>query len=343
MSLEKNTERVELPALTSIVFTLIVIAGLAWYAVNAPSTRQSVLLPREELSSQFSMLPRSHASSVTVSDEEVLPAEGVRIPVKLRNLGPQLVEKGVIDEEKFLALYEGTPLLGEAKKLLESSDYGELVMTQENSPVVLNFLWALGLANKNPILEEGEMMNPAYGGAGNFASTGGWTIAKGDAMDHYSKYKLVSLTTEQQRLVDKVSSGIYRPCCNNSTRFPDCNHGMAMLGLLELLASQGASEEEVYRVALAVNSYWFPDTYITIAAYKQDQGVEWKDVDAKEVLGVDYSSASGFAKIASQVTASSKSSGGGGGCGVEQAPRQQSGCGVGEQTRAVRPQSGCGV
>ena len=162
-------------------------------------------------------------------------------------------------------------------------------------------------------------------------------------LEHYGKYKLISLTTEQQQLVDKVSEGIYRPCCNNSTHFPDCNHGMAMLGLLELLASQGASEEEVYRVALAVNSYWFPDTYITIAAYKQDQGVEWKDVDAKEVLGVDYSSASGFAKIASQVTASSKSSGGGGGCGVEQAPRQQSGCGVGEQTRAVRPQSGCGV
>ena len=117
---------------------------------------------------------------------------------------------------------------------------------------------------------------------------------------------------------------------------------MAMLGLLELLASQGASEEEMYRVALAVNSYWFPDTYITIAAYKKNRGIEWKDVDAKEVLGADYSSASGFANVASKVTASSKSFGGGG-CGVEQAPRQQSECGVGGQTRTTRPQSGCGV
>jgi len=318
------------PPLPQIVFVLLVISGLAWYAVEAgPSTRASGW--------------RASASSgATISDEEVLPADGVRIPVELGNLGPQLVDKGVIDEEKFLALYEGTTLEDDAEKLLNSTNYGELVMTAENSPVILNFLWAFGLANKNPILEEGEMMNPAYGGAGNFASTGGWTISKGDAMQHYSKYALVSLTPNQQELVDKVSSGIYRPCCNNSTHFPDCNHGMAMLGLLELLASQGASEEEMYRVALAVNSYWFPDTYITIAAYKKNRGIEWKDVDAKEVLGADYSSASGFANVASKVTASSKSFGGGG-CGVEQAPRQQSECGVGGQTRTTRPQSGCGV
>ena len=58
-------------------------------------------------------------------------------------------------------------------------------------------------------------------------------------MNHYSMHRFIVLTPEQQALVEKVSKGIYRPCCGNSVYFPDCNHGMAMLGLLELMASQG--------------------------------------------------------------------------------------------------------
>src|SRR3989344_5001923 len=77
------------------------------------------------------------------------------------------------------------------RKLLEQGGNGKLMMTRENAGYLLNLLWALGLANKNPILEDKtEMMNPSYGGAGNFASTGGWTIAKGDAMEHYNMHAL---------------------------------------------------------------------------------------------------------------------------------------------------------
>jgi len=171
--------------------------------------------------------------------------------------------------------------------------------------------------------------------ASGFASTGGWTMAKGNAMDHYSRHKFFDLTLEQQALVDKVSRGIYRPCCNNSTHFPDCNHGMAMLGLLELLASQGASEQKMWKAALAVNSYWFPDTYTIIANYMKAKGVEWQDVNPQEILGRNYSSASGYAKISSQVAPSAQR-GSSNGCGVDAgqpiqaAPqqRQQNGCGI---------------
>jgi hypothetical protein len=125
---------------------------------------------------------------------------------------------------------------------------------------MLNMLWAFGLANKNPILENGPMMDPSYGGAGNFASTGGWTLAKGDTMSHYSMHTLVTLSPAQQALVEKVAKNVYRPCCRNSTYFPDCNHGMAMLGLLELLAGEGATEEEMYKTAQDVNALWFPQS-----------------------------------------------------------------------------------
>jgi len=250
-------------------------------------------------------------SSVRVVKEAPLK-EKFELPVIWNNLGRQLVEAGVIDGERFKKLYIGEE---EYDKLLNSNNLGKLEITRENAELLLNLFWALGLASKNEILEKGEMANPKYGGAGNFASTGGWTIVKDNAMDHYSSHKFFNLTPEQQALVDKVSRGIYRPCCGNSTHFPDCNHGMAMLGLLELMASQSVNEQDMWKVALAVNSYWFPDTYLTIASYLKGKGMEWKDMDPQEILGVNYSSAQGYAKIAAEITQPQQQRGGSG-CGV---------------------------
>lgn len=250
--------------------------------------------------------------------ESVLPTAGVTLPITWGDLGAQLVEVGAIDREKFEALYKdrgGFP--PEYQKMLEKNANENIVITNWNAGYLLNLLWALGLANENPILvDKTEMMNPTYGGAGppagGFASTGGWTLAKGDAMNHYGKHALIILTPEQHALVDRVSRNIFRPCCGNSTHFPDCNHGMAMLGLLELMASQGVNEQDMYKTALAVNSYWFPETYLTIATYMQKKGIEWKDVSPKEVLGTNYSSSSGYQNVSSQVTPPEGVQGGGG-------------------------------
>lgn len=292
-------------------------------------------------------------TQVSTLEESVLPTTGVTLPVTWGNLGTQLVSTGTIDADKFKAIYEnrGT-FTDEYRNLLLGENNGKIKIkiNSENSGYILNLFWALGLGNKNAILENGPMMDPKYGGAGNFASTGGWTIAKGNAMNHYSQHVFFSLTSEQQALVERVAKNIYRPCCGNSTYFPDCNHGMAMLGLLELMASQGVSEQDMWKTALAVNSYWFPDTYLTIATYMKNGGVEWKDVNPQEILGANYSSGQGFAQIASQVTQPVQK-GGGSGCGVgAEAPvqqRQQSGCGVGAEAPIAAPapkqQSGCGI
>lgn len=81
------------------------------------------------------------------------------------NLGARMVEAGVIDMERFENLYQQRGGLSEAdRKLLADSDNGNLVITSENSGMMLNMLWALGLGNKNPILENGPMMT--YSGAG---------------------------------------------------------------------------------------------------------------------------------------------------------------------------------
>lgn len=291
----------------SIYSSLLVIAAVVIIIVGLSSL--SKYTKTEE-----PLTGNSHPARIA-SSNEVVSETGIVMPVNLGNLGIQMVATGVIDDQKFIALYAANlELKKEAEQLLFQNQTEPVRITRENASLLLNYFWALGLGNKNEILETGEMMDPRYGGAGNFASTGGWTIAKGKAMDHYSMHQFFSLTKEQQALVDKVSRNIYRPCCGNSTHFPDCNHGMAMLGFLELAASQGATESELYKYALVLNSYWFPDTYLNIAKYMNQKGIEWKNVDPKEVLGASYSSGSGYQQILNQIEPTTN--GKGASCGV---------------------------
>lgn len=255
----------------------------------------------------------SGAAQKAASSQSAPRTEAV-IPVRWGDLGARLIAEGVIDEEKLRALYEGRGGLAEdEERLLVAGNEGDLLVTSENAPFILNLLWAFGLANENAILTEGAMSDPQYGGPGVFASTGGWTLARGDAMEHYARHDFVRLTEKQQALVRSIAENIYRPCCDNPTHFPDCNHGMAMLGLLELMASQGRGEEEIYRAALAMNELWFPETYLTIREYLAQKGRSFDSESPKTLLGREFSSASGYRKILEAV---SPRSGGGASCGV---------------------------
>ena len=94
-----------------------------------------------------------------------------------------------------------------------------------------------------------------------------------------------------------IAKSVFRPCCDNSTFFQDCNHGSAMLGMLELGASQGLTSDELYQLALVFNSFWFPDQYIETALYfKVKENQDWQSIDPKIVLDKKYSSASGWNK-----------------------------------------------
>lgn len=225
--------------------------------------------------------------------EEINPSEGVALGVKFGDLGPRMLKSGVIDLAKFKEVYINDPLTEEQLGILTKGSNQEIRISRENSHFLLNYFWAVGLANKTRILTEGEMMQE--GDASNFASTGGWTLAKTEGMDYYSNDSLIELTPDQEELVWKVASNIYRPCCDNSTAFPDCNHGMALLGLLELMASRGATEQEMYGLAKYVNAYWFTSNYYDLAQYfKAKEGKSFKDINAKTILGKEFSSSSGY-------------------------------------------------
>ena len=90
---------------------------------------------------------------------------------------------------------------------------------------------------------------------------------------------------------------------------------MAMLGLLELMASQGVNEQNMYKTALSVNSYWFPNNYLTIASYFKSQGVDWDKVSPQTVLSFQYSSLPGYKQLLNKVEPQQAPSGGNG-CGV---------------------------
>ncbi|OGN08566.1 MAG: hypothetical protein A3J46_03900 [Candidatus Yanofskybacteria bacterium RIFCSPHIGHO2_02_FULL_41_11] len=284
----------------------IIIAGLLISGSWVYSSTLQYFKPSESVQNQ---------KTIEKLQETVLPTEGVTLPVRWGDLGVKLAETGTIDLVTWENLNKsrgGTP--DDIKNLFSDVGSQQLKMTPYNAQYLLNIFWALGLGNKSEILEKGPMMDKQYGGADKFASTGGWSLAKGKAMDHYSKHNFINLTPGQQAAVERISKNIYRPCCGNSTYFPDCNHGMAMLGLLELMASQGVSEKDMYKTALQVNAYWFPDTYLTIARYFEKKGTKWNKVNPQEVLGANFSSSSGYQKVLAEVEPVKGQQGGS--CGV---------------------------
>lgn len=308
-------KKYSLEVLALILGVIMVSAFVILGENNKPAGGEANILEATEALSEDVLL---------TLEERVMPSDGVLLPVRWGDLGRQMVDAGVIDIEKFEGLYARRGGIDEEmQNLIYGNNNGNLYITSDNAGILLNLLWAFGLGNKNPILEEGPMTKYGNAGlsaealakAGRFASTGGWSLASGDVMDHYSKHPFIVLTAGEQALVERVSRGIFRPCCGNSTYFPDCNHGMAMLGLLELLASQGVDEKTMYKVALQVNSYWFSDTYLNIARYFENRGVAWSDVDPKEVLGDAFSSGSGYQRVLQEIEPL-KFQGNGGGCGV---------------------------
>lgn len=252
--------------------------------------------------------------------EQVNPQDGFTLSVSYGSLGPRLVEAGVIDYDAFAAIYEnsGNPLSAEQIEILKNGSDEEIVIDADNAHFLLNFFWAVGLANQNSILTEGPMFLYSDGQVERFASTGGWSLAAKPITELYASMDLIRLTAEQQKLVEEVAAGIYRPCCNNHTLFPDCNHGMAMLGVLQLMASKGATAEEMFEVAKYINAYWFPQQTLETATYLLlNENVDFKDADANLVVSEKFSSSSGASMVHEDLQAKGllkRSPGQGGSC-----------------------------
>ena len=83
--------------------------------------------------------------------------ESYTLPVSYGNLGPELVKGGAIDLPAFLAMYTdgGKPLSGRRAGNSHQGSDAPIVIDRTNAHFLLNFFWAVGLANRNAILLEG--------------------------------------------------------------------------------------------------------------------------------------------------------------------------------------------
>jgi len=255
--------------------------------------------------------------------DQVNPPDGYELPIQYGNFAPRLVAAGIIDYAGFVKLYQeiGFPLSEQQIAILSKGSNDTVVFNKENQHFLLNLFWALGLANQNKILTEGLMMRDGKDKVVNFASTGGWTLASAPVADLYASQPIIILTDEQQKRLEEVAAGVYRPCCDNPTHFPDCNHGMAMLGMLELMASQGASVGDMFEAAKYVNAFWFPQQALELAVlFKTSNNVEFTQVEGAQVVGKQLFSGSGFQVVHQWLAKNEKLDqvpDGGGSCGVK--------------------------
>ena len=226
----------------------------------------------------------------------VIPSSGYQSRIALKDCIVKLVRHGVISRNKYRALEKfNGPAPGELSTVLKKPSNGAIRLTRENANHYVNLLWAAGLSNRLEANKKSPLIGPDLP---TFASTGGWNLGKApEGSVYFNKFPIVGLTPETEGLAVSIAKTTYRPCCNNSTFFQDCNHGSALFAVLQLGAAQGLSEDELYREALAFNSFWFPDYYIRTALFfKVVRKTDWGEVDARAVMGVDFSAAGPWQK-----------------------------------------------
>jgi rhodanese-related sulfurtransferase len=297
-----------------------VMDGIREYRENTePANQNNQTVPQGQNISQNATSPLPEDANATANElaEKVIPSGGVVLPVRWNDVGPKALASGAINLSKFeeRMAFNGRPLTAEQMGILVNGSDSAIMMDRNNSYFVLNVFWAFGLANRNPVLG-GVSARIGDASVNNMASTAGWPLGMKRGRELYNGAELLNLSPEQQERVERVANSTYRPCCNNPTSFPDCNHGMAALGLLEWMAYQNASEGEMYDALLTANSYWFPQTYIETAAYLEYQNSSWEETGAREILSANYSSYTGYQSTRKKLEDFPPVAIPGGGCGV---------------------------
>lgn len=267
------------------------------------------------------VMPPTQAGAQLIAEAqaEVIPDAGYQSKISLGSSVLGLVENGVIDKQKFLTVYQASGgLSADLATVLTATSTKPILLTKKNANEYLNLLWPIGLANYMQLNEQ----SPINGkNVNNFASTGGWTLGAAQSGGvYFNKYRIIPLSPAQEERIVKLAQSMYRPCCGNSAFFQDCNHGSALLGLLELGVYEGLSDDDLYKEAVAFNSFWFPQNYTETALYfKAVKGKDWNTVDHRTIMSKDYSSLAGWSSTVDAAVRGAHllpATTGGGSCGV---------------------------
>lgn len=217
--------------------------------------------------------------------EDLIPSTGVSFPIIWEGFLEKLVEEGVIEvtilDEK-LSIVRGFGLTEIELSLFQYSLKTIHIDNKSQSFLLLVF-GALGFSNNNTVLDAHNHMME------NQTSPVGYA--------KYNSAKILNFTFGQQDLVEDIALNSYVPCCNNPVLVPNSNYGYANLGLIEFLVYNGISREEIFKTLLVFNSYWFPDQYLDVAVFVENQGQSWRQINFTEIMGYSYSSLEGYLTI----------------------------------------------
>ena len=269
------------------------MAGLAG-ALLATSGARAFADPADAPIKVIEFAPGDNDLLYEAALRKVVPPTGYQSRIALHDSVIRLVRAGVIDLGKFFELQRrtGRPPSGLTHVLNEPSP-SPIRLTRENANTYVNLLWPIGLANRIG----GNFSSPLSGASlPDFASTSGWSLGdRAEGSGYFNKFPIVELTFAQEALAIRVAKSTFRPCCDNSTFFQDCNHGSALFGVLQLGAAQGLDEADLYREALAFNSFWFTDYYVRTALYFNIVRKQaWDEVAPQEIMGATFSTLSSW-------------------------------------------------
>jgi hypothetical protein len=306
---------------------------------TAPQSQQS-------LPPLFSNPPKTLSINFQQIAGEVTPAQGYVLPVKWGDSVKKLVDSGALNVTALTSILKqsGQPLTAEELQILNGTSNDNITINSNNTLFDLYVLWGIGISNNNSIINNGPLTQ--NGNPNNFASTGGY-LPLGNLM--IGNLNLINFTADQQQIVYEVAFNSYRPCCDNPTGFPDCNHGAAALGLIELMASQGNDLNATFEAVKEFNSFQFTQQYVEEGVFFASQGVGWNEVPASTVVNYNFSSATGSGYVMQylqkyNLLSTSAGSSGGASCGVGATPASGPSCGVGGAPAQQAPKTpSCGV
>ncbi len=308
-----------------VLLGLMLVAGLTlvtihfWNAqalakntttANAPNTLHSTAI------NNATEILGGNTINQTLLAAQITPTTGYTLSFKWGASIHKLVETGALNVSNLSIILNNSkqPLTPVEKSILNGTYNGYIQFNSTNAEFVQLILWSLGINNNNTILNNGPIINasipyatqinnnatlnqkvtPQYVASHYFASTGGYgPLGK----LQLGGLDIINLTSQQQALMYDVATHSYRPCCDNPTAFPDCNHGAAALGLVELLASQNANQSQMFDAVKYFYQYQFPQQYTEIAAYFDSHGENYSQVNSSEVMGYSFSSYSGFSNV----------------------------------------------
>ncbi len=307
--------------------------GTAEKGIAMPLTRRRLLLSTVALGAAYGLGFASRdvysyisRPPVDRARAAVLPEKGIATGLRFGDAVARLVVGGALVPGKLEAVYRrrGTGLPDWVSRAMAGEADDEIVLDRDSAPYLLNLLWPLGIANRTAVHDRNPISERWLR---QLASTGGWTLGEtANGADYYNRIEALALTAGQEDMVERMAAAIYRPCCNNPAVFPDCNHGAAMLGFLELAAAAGLPERRIWELAKALNGFWYPEAYLAMALlFDLRDGLRWSAVPPEVALGRKHASISGWranvdAPLAAlgdpDGTGTPAAGGSGGGCGV---------------------------